>query len=155
MVAYWQKPVWLVMACAAFVAQVAPQARSGDCDRGCCAAQESDCCAVPFVRPLSANQVEPADTPTNCPLCAATVSGGPAHAAESPCRCEVDARQDQPLSVHGGSSPHRDNLPVWGEVADSTLLEAARGLGASHSYAVASLSIPIRPMRILYGVWRN
>jgi len=155
MVAYWQKPVWLVMACAAFVAQVAPQAPSGDCDRGCCAAQESDCCAVAFVRPLSANQVEPADTPTNCPLCAAPVGGGPAHAAESPCHCQVDARQDQPLSVHGGSSPHRDNLPVWGEVVDSASVDATHGLAASQTYLVASRSIPIRSVRILFGVWRN
>jgi len=155
MVAHWQKPVWLVVACAAFVAQVAPQARSGDCDRSCCAAQGSDCCAVAFVPPPSANRVEPADTATNCPLCAAPVSGGPAHAAESPCHCQLDARQDQSLAVHDARPSQRDDLPVWGEVADSTSLGASHGLGGSRTYVVASRSIPIRPVRILYGVWRN
>jgi hypothetical protein len=34
MVGSLQKPVWLMVACAALVAQVAPQAWGGDCDRG-------------------------------------------------------------------------------------------------------------------------
>jgi len=144
-----------VMACAAFVAQVVPQARSEDCDRGCCVAHETDCCDAAIVSQLTTALAVPADADAACPVCAAQSGGRLAHADESPCHCQLDARQDQPFSVNGGSSPQRDNLPVWGEVADSTLLEAARGLGASHSYAVASLSIPIRPMRILYGVWRN
>lgn len=72
-----------------------------------------------------------------------------------PCRCQLEARQDQTPTVHEVRSLQRDDLPVWGEVADATPLNASRGLAASRSYAVAAQSIPIRPVRILYGVWRN
>jgi len=155
MVAYWQKPVWLVMACAAFVAQVVPEARGGHCDRGCCVAQETDCSDAAIVSPLTTALAVPAAAEAACPVCAAPSGGRLAHADESPCHCQLDARQDQPLSVNGGSSPQRDNLPVWGDVADSTSLEATRGLAARQTYLVASRSIPIRPVRIIYGVWRN
>ncbi len=154
MVAHWQKPVWLVVACAAFVAQVAPQARSGDCDRSCCAAQETDCCAV-ALPPLSVSRPASVDAEAGCPLCAATSDGRLAQTDESPCHCQLDARQDQSLAVHDARSSQRDDLPVWGEVADSTSLGASHGLGANRTYVVASRSIPIRPVRILYGVWRN
>jgi len=155
MVAHWQKPVWLLMACAAFVAQVVPQARSEDCDRGCCVAHEPACCTVTLVPPLSTSRTASADAEPGCPLCSATSAGRPALADESPCRCKLDARQDQSLVVHDTRSSQRDDLPVWGEVADSTLPAASQGLGASQTYALASRSIPIRPVRILYGVWRN
>ncbi len=73
----------------------------------------------------------------------------------SPCSCQLEAKQDQTLAVHEVRSSQRDDLPVWGEVADATALKASRELAASRSYAVAAQSIPIRPVRILYGVWRN
>ena len=154
MVTGFQKPIWLVMACAAFVAQVVPQSWTGDCDRGCCAAEVGECCTASLAPTVSAAQAEPVEAPAGCPLCAAPLNGNATHAAESPCHCQLDTRQEQPLSVHSGSSPQRDDLPVW-VAADTTSLEALHGLGASRNYAVASLSIPIRPVRILYGVWRN
>jgi hypothetical protein len=73
----------------------------------------------------------------------------------SPCRCQLEAKQDQTPAVHEVRSSQRDDLPVWGEVADATALNISRGLAASRSYAVAAQSIPIRPVRILYGVWLN
>jgi len=155
MVSTWQKPVWVVMAWAAFVAQVVPQAWSGDCDRGCCAAQSPDCCAVAVGSPRSTSRVAPAAAETGCPLCAATSGLGLPPIDESPCHCQLDAKQDQSFAVHGATQSQRDDLPVWGEVVDSTSPGASHGLDASRTYAVASLSIPIRPVRILYGVWRN
>ncbi|MFM8495486.1 MAG: hypothetical protein ACKOEM_08155 [Planctomycetia bacterium] len=120
-----QKPVWLVVAAVALVAQVVPQAWSGDCDRGCCAAEVHECC-------------------TACP----------ADTADPPCHCQLDARQDQPVSVLRGTSPQPDLLDQVA-VADWAFTQAPHALGVSREYVAASLAVPIRPTRILYGVWRN
>lgn len=125
MVGSLQKPVWLVVACAALVAQVVPQAWGGDCGHGCCVADVRECCA-------------------SCP----------AETAELPCHCRLDARHDQPLAVDRGTSPAHDMLER-SVIADSTCFEAPHVLGVSREYVAASLSVPIRPPRILYGVWRN
>lgn len=154
MVAHFQKPVWLVMACAAFVAQVVPQAWAGDCDRGCCAAEFRDCCAVTQPPTVTAIQADPSEVPAGCPLCEALLDGSLAPAAESPCHCQLDARQEQPLSVGGGSSPQRDDLSAW-VALNASSQEAPHGPGVSRTSVAASLSIPVRPVRILYGVWRK
>jgi len=120
-----QKPVWLVVAAVSLVAQVAPQAWSGDCDRGCCAAEVHECC-------------------TACP----------AETADPPCRCRLDARQDQPVSVLRSTSPQLDLLDQVA-LADWAFTQAPHALGVSREYVAASLAVPIRPTRILYGVWRN
>lgn len=120
-----QKPVWLVMAAVALVAQVVPRAWSGDCDRGCCVAEVHECCG-----------------------------GCPAATGESPCHCQLDARQDQPLSVHRGPSAQGDPLDQVA-VADWESMRAPPALGVSREYVAASLAVPIRPARVLYGVWRN
>jgi len=120
-----QKTVWLVMACVALVAQVVPPMGSGECDRGCCAAESRECCSA-------------------CPV----------ESAAPPCHCQLDARQDDPLSVPEGRTPGCDLLEQ-GAAADSTSLEAPHSLGVSREYVAASLSVPIRPVRVLYGVWRN
>ena len=64
------------------------------------------------------------------------------------------ARQDQPLSVSKGSTADRDLLKQVA-VVESASLEAPHAIGVSREYAAASLSVPIRPVRVLYGVWRN
>ena len=120
-----QKLVWLMMALAALAAQVVPQTWGGECDRGCCAVENAACC--------SACSAEP---------------------SAPPCHCQLEARQDQPLSVSKGGTPDRDLLQQVA-VVESASLEAQRALGVSREYAAASLSMPIRPVRILYGVWRN
>jgi hypothetical protein len=120
------KAVWIVMACVAFAAQVVPQAWGGACDRGCCAAESDGCC---------------------CSAC-------PAAPAAPPCHCQLDARQDLPLAVSSRSTPDRDEFEQ-APVEESASLEAPPALGVSREYAAASLSVPIRPVRILYGVWRN
>jgi hypothetical protein len=125
MVGSLQKPVWLMVACAALVAQIAPQAWGGDCDRGCCTAEYCECC-------------------TACP----------AESATPPCHCRLDARQDQPLSGQRNRSPEPELLGQV-VVSDWASPEAPHVLGASREFVAASLAVPIRPVRILYGVWRN
>lgn len=125
MVRILQKPIWLAVAAVTLVAQAVPQAWSGDCDRGCCAAEVHECC--------TACQTETTD---------------------SPCQCQLDARQDQPLLMHRGPSPQCDLLDQVA-VADWASMQAPPALGVSREYVAASLAVPIRPTRILCGVWRN
>jgi hypothetical protein len=120
-----QKPVWLMMAFVAFAAQVVPQAWGEECDRGCCAAESGACC-----------------------------SACPAETTAPPCHCQLEARQDQPLSVSKGGTPDRYLLEQVA-VAESASLDSPPALGVSREYAAASLAVPIRPVRVLYGVWRN
>lgn len=120
-----QKPVWLAMACVALVAQVVPRHGSGECDRGCCAAESRECC-----------------------------SACPAEPTAPPCHCQLDARQDDPLSAPRGRSFDCDLLEQCA-VADLASVEPPHSLGVSREYVAASLSVPIRPVRILHGVWRN
>ena len=117
--------VWLMMAFAALAAQVASQAWCGECDRGCCAAESVAGCSA-------------------CPV----------ESSSPPCHCQLEARQDQPLSHSNGRTPGQD-LCEQVALAEPASLETPRALGVSREYAAASLSVPIRPVRILYGVWRN
>ena len=119
------KPVGLVMACVAFVAQVVPQLGSGECGRGCCAAESRECC-----------------------------SSCPAEPTAPPCHCQLDASQDEPLSAPRGRSLDRDLLEQVA-VADSISVDPPHSLGVSREYVAASLAVPIRSVRVLYGVWRN
>ena len=125
MVRLLQKPVWLAVAAVALVAQVVPRPWSADCERGCCAAEVHECC-------------------TACP----------AETTEPPCHCQLDARQDQPLLAHRVTSPQCDLLDQVA-VADWAPTQAPHAIGVSREYVAASLAVPIRPMRILCGVWRN
>jgi hypothetical protein len=120
-----KQSVWLVVACGTFAAQVMPLAWSGDCDRDCRAAESHECCAA-------------------CP----------AEPAAPPCHCRLDVRQDQPLSVPRDTSPGPDLLGQVG-VGDRASLGTQPAIGVSREYVAASLAVPIRPVRILYGVWRD
>ena len=130
--------VWFVAACAALVAQVAPQAFCRSCDRPCCEiAVESA-----------------AESATGCPLCAAATDACAVETSEQPCRCQLDARQDRPISPSKGVAPafdpvDQDFLPTAAPAA------VPQTLGVSREYVAASMSVPIRPPRILFGVWRN
>lgn len=147
---------WSVLAWAAVVAQAAPQALCRDCERPCCAAHEVL---------VSADHTATAAAAT-CPACAAAeatacaaadasaqaVSGG--RPAGEPCHCQLDARPGQPLAVARGHSS-RD---IGGDPAilpPAPAPAAPASLVATREYLAASLAIPIRPPRILHGVWRN
>jgi hypothetical protein len=98
-----------------------------------------------------------------CPVCAITAdrcpieSAGPSDSAkssETPCGCQLDARQDEPMASSRGT------LPSFDEVAQASLSavvvsSAPQVLGVSREYLAASLAVPVRPPRILFGVWRN
>lgn len=149
-----RNPVWFVLAWAAVVAQAAPLSLCRDCERPCCAAREA---------PAGKAAADEVDT---CPACAAaeaTACGAADAALETassgrptgePCRCRLDTRPEQPLAAARGNSPR-----VIGCDAAIAALAASPpappALGASREYLAATLAMPIRPPRILYGVWRN
>ena len=88
-----------------------------------------------------------------CPLCAAADLQQP-ESDQEPCHCQLNARHEQPLSLTRGSvtAVADDGLAVWLPAAQS---DTPQALGVSREYLAASLAIPIRPPRILFGVWRN
>ena len=138
--------VWALAACAAVGAQIAPKALCQACDQPCCAGEVGG-----HVPHTTASRTEPTG---GCPLCASTVDHPVAETSERPCHCQLDVRHDQPLS------PSRGPLPACGDEAAVAALAFVPPvvppvLGVSREYVAASLAVPIRPPRILFGVWRN
>lgn len=87
----------------------------------------------------------------------ASICPQPCCGAETPteaCRCQLHARHDQPLLPAKSASPSLDNHDQ--AVAPTALaMEVPQVLGVSREYLSSSLAVPIRPPRILFGVWRN
>lgn len=138
--------VWLVVACATVVAQVSPKSLCQACDQPCCAEW-----AGGHDLPAAGARI---DTETTCPRCAAAADSRPAETDGRPCHCQLKSRHEQPLA------------PTRGTLFDVNQGDAVFGpamappdmphvLGVSREYLAASLAVPIRPARILFGVWRN
>lgn len=93
-----------------------------------------------------------------CP-CAepASICDQPCCAAETraeACCCRLDARHDQPLVPAKGTAPsfeHHDQ----GAAPTAVVADVPQVVGVSREYLAASLAVPMRPPRILFGVWRN
>jgi hypothetical protein len=141
-----RRPVWIVAAWAALMAQSAPTAFCSDCDRPCCAARtgagESQACTPGT------------ESPDGCTLCATHFGLAPAESSEQPCDCQLDARQEQPLAFSRPPlADHQDDAPAMGPAAVPS--PVPQTLGITREFQAASLAAPIRPARILFGVWRN
>lgn len=139
------KIVGLVAVWAALFAPLVPQSFCDACDRGCCAEEGVDR-DPSFAGPCG----EPKD---GCPLCAAGTGQCGTESAPLPCHCQLTPRQDQPLSFTP-SPPHGEHATQLA-ILETDSLHVPHSLGRSREYAAASLAIPIRPARILFGVWRN
>lgn len=121
--------VWAFVACATVVAQIMSQ--------GVCRAGDHPCC-----------------TAERCPLCAAEGVHRTLERPEQPCDCQLTARDEQPLALSRGSL----SAVSTGDAAFAPGVPALlvpQVLGVSREYLAASLTVPIRPPRILFGVWRN
>lgn len=86
----------------------------------------------------------------------ADACGRSCRAPEKPaatCCCQLDVGQPEPLL------PERVTPPRDDAHHQSVSLAAAPAvphvLGVSREYLAASLAVPIRPVRILFGVWRD
>lgn len=120
-----RKTLWLVVAAATLVAQAVPQSWGDECERACCVVVDHGCC-----------------------------SSGLVEVPDSPCHCQLDSRQDEPITTDRGTSSAPDLLPR-GLAVHSASWEVPQVLGVSREYVASSLAVPIRPVRILQGVWRN
>lgn len=142
-----QQLVWAIVACAAVVAQLAPKALCHACDQPCCSGQASG---------HGPHAIDSGAAPAgHCPLCAATADLRLGESDEQPCRCQLNARTDQPTSLSRGTPAPRadgESAPGGPAVVPAVVPQA---LGVSREYVAASLAVPIRPPRILFGVWRN
>jgi hypothetical protein len=133
------------VACVAILAQIAPQAVCRACDEPCCADLAGDRGGAP--------RDSSCEVARGCPLCAAAADLRPVETTEQPCHCQLTARHEQPLSLSRGTAPvlsagHAALSPV----AIPPLVPQV--LGVSREYLAVSLAMPIRPPRILFGVWR-
>jgi hypothetical protein len=90
-----------------------------------------------------------AESPSSCSQACCT-----AKAPDAICRCQLDARHDQPLAPAKIASPAFGHHEQAATPAAFTI-EVPRDLSVSREYVAASLAVPIRPPRILFGVWRN
>ena len=138
--------VWALAACAAVFAQVTPRALCEACDQPCCASRANS---------HASRAAAAADESTGgCLRCAAEAGCPLPVTSDRPCHCQLKAPHDEPLA-HS-----RSTLPSLADGALTTGLPALppvapQVLGVSREYLAASLAIPIRPPRILFGVWRN
>ena len=137
--------VWVLAACAAVIAQATPKAFCQACDEPCCVRGTTDHGAP--------STAAADDLAGGCPLCAAA-GLRQTESDQEPCHCQLNARQEQPLSLSRSSvtAAADDGPAAWLPAAQP---DAPQALGVSREYLAASLAIPIRPPRILFGVWRN
>lgn len=138
--------VWALAACAALVAQVMPKGLCQACDQPCCGREAGGHGST------TANaSVESAGL---CPACAAATEVQATDTSDRPCHCQLKARHSEPLALSRSTLPSLADgaltigLPALPPVAPQVL-------GVSREYLAALLAIPIRPPRILFGVWRN
>ena len=137
--------VRLMVACAALLAQVVPLSFCEACQRDGCPAANHDRVPIGTSGLVASTH--------GCPLCDAASQHCRPDSPEHPCRCQFNPRQDQPLTANPSPPPPDAFNQV--AVLETASLHAPHPLGQSREYAAASLAIPIRPARILFGVWRN
>lgn len=134
----------LLIACATAVAHASPQSLCRACERACCGER---------LVPSATATMGGADEAT-CPLCRSAAEHGQAGTAPASCRCQAEPRPDTPVAPARTAAPDADT--AVGSLAAWTMPpESARLSGVSRAYLASSLAIPIRPPRILFGVWRN
>ena len=147
--------VRLALASAALVAQVSVPALGRDCERACAATVAHECCSAAVA---SAAACCPHDAGT-----AVVESGGgcyndgdhagnPGGTSDEPCRCRLEPRQEDSLPGQKQASPRLSGAAA---LPGTALVPPPATTDVSREYLAASLSIPIRPARILFGVWRN
>jgi len=144
-----KKPVWILAAWAALAAQAAPSALCRSCDL--------PCCVVAVHEGVGGSTHSGGEPFGGCPLCSSTPTTAdpcPVDATGHPCHCQLDARQDQPISPPRSGSPTAD-LTAQAALPAAAVADVPQAVGVSRDYLAASLAVPIRPTRILFGVWRN
>jgi hypothetical protein len=98
----------------------------------------------------------PADAAAgNCPLCrAADEAACASQPSAAPCHCVLDARQDDAKATHDRTT---FDLRPSAAIGVLPAIDAATDASLRSALALAGAARPAlsRPVRILYGVWRN
>jgi hypothetical protein len=136
--------VRLLVVTAAVIGQLVSASAACACEKPCCSAPtETSCCA-------SILSGEP-DACSPCPLC------GPQRCEEvpsPPCHCQLQTRHDSAATAEGRTV--RD-LRQSDAVCHVLAVEDSSPSSGELNRVVlaASQTIPYRPPRIVFGVWRN
>lgn len=134
----------LLVAFAAVAGQFIPASAVWQCGKSCCSASASESCCQ---RILS---TEP-DLDSQCPLCRPQ----PAEQKSTPpCHCHLKARHESATKVEGRAAldlQHPDHFAVV-RLSDDSAESSAKLM---RSVLAAVETIPYRPPRIVFGVWRN
>ena len=139
--------VWALAACAAVVVQAAPKTACHACDQPCCSGQ-----AIGHAPQTGDSAFD--EPIAGCPQCRTADGPRLATTTEHPCRCQLDARHEKPTALsRGGLTAVADGAPAAGMAVVPPVVP--QDLRVSREYVATSLTVPIRPPRILYGIWRN
>jgi len=148
---------------------------SGVCDacvKGCC--ESGTPRIVDVASPILGSNLPPSTAISGCGpdhCCCLPVTDGDAEKAAdrgaagvtAACRCQLEPRQIPPADLQsGGFSGRRENVRPWTSVdADvpgawlPPLTGRHDGLQSLACAEASAAAIPSRPVRVLYGVWRN
>lgn len=137
--------VGIIAACAALAVQTMPTELCLACEKPCCMTRDGGAAAgFPVAMPAA----------DGCPLCAAHTDRNATDSEQQPCACQWEARHEQPLAPQRPVlEQNAKDVPLSGPAAVPPF--DIESLGLSREYVATSLAIPIRPTRILLGVWRN
>jgi hypothetical protein len=133
-----------LIACVAVIGQFIPASAVWACGKSCCSASASQSCCQ---RTLSTEQ----DPDLGCPLCRPQRTE---QKSPPPCHCHLKARHDSATKVAGRAAldlQHLDHFAVVRVSNDSEETSAE----LTRLALAAGETIPYRPPRIMYGVWRN
>jgi hypothetical protein len=138
------RTVRYIVACAAVAGQFLAAIDARACERSCGAAV-----AMPACCPLGFSSDR--DIAPECPLCTAEEVG---QDPVKPCRCDLESRDDAAMPAKARSAV--DHRQPARDVGPGMLAVAEQASGAAMRQAVAEgATIPRRPPRIVFGVWRN
>lgn len=133
-----------LVAFVAVVGQFIPASTVWACGKSCCSASASQSCCKSV---LSNEQ----DLASQCPLCRAErTDPSPA----PPCHCHLKARHESATTANGRAAldvqdlHHFECVPLSDDSAEASAELMRMALAAGDT-------IPHRPPRIVFGVWRN
>ena len=133
-----------LVACAAVIGQFIPTSAVWACGKSCCSASATQSCCQGI---LSTEQAPD----SGCPLCRPRPIE---QRSAPPCHCHLKARHDSATKVEGYAPldlQYPDHFAVV-QVSDESAESSA---GLTRLALAAGATIPYRPPRIVYGVWRN
>jgi hypothetical protein len=133
-----------LVAFVAVVGQFIPVSAVWACGKSCCSASTSQSCC----KSVLSNEQDPA---SQCPLCRAERTD---RRPAPPCHCHLKARHESATTAKGRAeldfqvSQHFEVVRIYDDSAEASAELTRLAIAAGDT-------IPYRPPRIVFGVWRN